>query len=146
MKRLIKKASATWIVGPEEVFRDEGRPGYDNPRAETMKEKGELSLDFLKTLSGYNNENHQWTEWTRPEDGQTFKYFGNYEEKEWEEFIEDIKTNGIKNPILVQVEVDGKMTIVEGNHRVAAAEQLGLQSVPTEVLYRGNSQRNFQIQ
>jgi hypothetical protein len=44
---------------------------------------------------------------------------------------QDIAKNGIKQTIQY-VEVNGRKYIVDGNHRVMAARQLGMKTVPTE--------------
>lgn len=55
----------------------------------------------------------------------------------WESFVKDIEENGIKSPVELYVEKDGKITIVEGTHRLLAAEELGIKNVP--VVIRGNT-------
>lgn len=47
---------------------------------------------------------------------------------------EDIRTNGIREPmILLYGQDDRKAVIGEGNHRLAAAERLGMEEVPARV-------------
>lgn len=43
---------------------------------------------------------------------------------------QDIKENGFNEPIIVQYTNDGKASIVEGNHRYAAAVELGYDKIP----------------
>lgn len=43
-------------------------------------------------------------------------------------------------PIIVRVAQDGTATIWEGNHRLRAAQELGLESVPIYVFYEGGSE------
>ena len=46
---------------------------------------------------------------------------------------EDIKKNGFKEPIVVVYDKfsnGGEATIIEGNHRYAAAKELGLKEIP----------------
>lgn len=54
------------------------------------------------------------------------------------EYIErltaDIKENGIKIPIKLQID-GGKGLIVEGNHRLCIAIKLGLKTIPVHVVY-----------
>ncbi len=47
---------------------------------------------------------------------------------------EDIKQNGIKKPIQVKVDSNGKALIVEGNTRLAAAKRLGIKNIPVEII------------
>lgn len=143
MKRLLKKAS-TWIRLDNE-YLNEGPEGYDNPNADTCVQVGILPLDFVKGLPGYNGENRQWEDWTNPNTGEQWRFFGNYREDKWNRLLEDIKQNGIQNPIQIDVDVNGNMSIYEGNHRIAACEQLGITEIPAKVYYRGNSQRQYKI-
>lgn len=147
MSRLRKKASllkhAGWVTTPR-LYLDEG-PNADyeaGPSTQTAIQRGEIELNDISSLPGRNGENHEWTEWTNPKDGQVHNYFGDYHETKWNNFLEDIKQNGILDPIAIDVEKDGSIKIYEGNHRVQAALQLGLQSVPVEIRYYGNSQRD----
>jgi len=52
-----------------------------------------------------------------------------------EELTNDIKENGIKSPITLQIDA-GKGLIVEGNHRLCIAIRLGIETIPVKVLYR----------
>lgn len=67
-------------------------------------------------------------------------YFGNYPIDEWNEFLADVAKNGIENPIMIMVKPEGITTIVEGNHRIQAAIQLGLKEVPVKISFYGQSQ------
>jgi hypothetical protein len=100
---------------------------------------GTMDLNILLNLPGRNNENRVWREVS----GE--KWFGNYKEEEWHDFLEDIKENGLKYGVFIGVEKDGTAHIYEGNHRVQAAKQLGWTEIPVEVRYYGNSQRFFRF-
>ena len=65
------------------------------------------------------------------------RYFGNYTEEEWNEFVEDIRRNGIKTPLWIQVDPGKEPQLMEGNHRIQAAAQLGLREVPVTINYYG---------
>lgn len=57
------------------------------------------------------------------EDSESFKELKN-----------DIKTNGIKNPIKITFyRGDGKYAVTDGNHRLIAAKELGIKNIPIEV-------------
>lgn len=58
----------------------------------------------------------------------------------WEELKVDIKTNGITNPIFVNVDHGKNPMINEGNHRLEAARQLGMRTVPVEIAYYGHAE------
>ncbi|MDF2533914.1 MAG: hypothetical protein K0R18_71 [Bacillales bacterium] len=146
MSRLKKVANfikkAGW-VGLPKLHIDEGpNSSYEaGPTTTTAIQQGEIDLADILDLPGRNGEQRQWEKWTNPKDGQTYNYFGDYREDKWNRFLEDIKANGIQNPLHVVVEKDGTAKISEGNHRREAAIQLGLTSVPVEIQYMGNSQR-----
>jgi len=46
------------------------------------------------------------------------------------ELLEDIRLNGIKEPLEIRVREDGSRIIWEGLHRLAIAVELNLESVP----------------
>ncbi|MNJ90255.1 ParB-like nuclease domain protein [compost metagenome] len=147
MKRLIKKQNSlnkisSWIGTPR-LYLDEGpNAEYEaDSSTTTCLQQGEIDLSDILDLPGRNGEVRKWEEWTNPKDGVTYNFFGKYREERWNEFLEDIKQNGITSPIQIRVEKDGTTTISEGNHRREAAIQLGLTSVPVEIQYMGNSQR-----
>jgi hypothetical protein len=61
----------------------------------------------------------------------------------WEPFKKDTKEHGIEEPILVGVEPSGdsfKTVIIEGNHRLDSALELGLDKIPVEVHYFGKTE------
>ncbi len=62
-------------------------------------------------------------------------------QQSWSNFKTDISTNGIKQPVILQFgQQDGKVLLVQGNHRVAVASQLGIQNVKVRFsFYRQNS-------
>lgn len=145
MKRLIKKAlnvdsvTISW-TNLTKTWEDAGPEGYEAGKSTwTACQEGDVTLDSISNIPGANNENRTWWEWNGT------KRFGNYSEEDWNEFLEDIKTNGIKYPIMIWVEKDLSIVLAEGNHRREAAKQLGLSSIPVEIRYYGNSQRESQI-
>lgn len=60
---------------------------------------------------------------------------------EWEDFKQDIKENGIRNPIFILKDPGKQAVISEGNHRLDAALELWLKKVPVEIRYFGHSER-----
>ncbi len=62
---------------------------------------------------------------------------------DWEAFKEDIRQNGIKDPIFITVDPGVGPRISEGNHRLDAAIELGLKDIPVEIRYYGHSERQF---
>ena len=59
---------------------------------------------------------------------------------EWPEFKEDIRRNGITDPIFINVFHGKNPMINEGNHRRDAAVELGLSHVPAEIRYFGHAE------
>ena len=59
----------------------------------------------------------------------------------WEAFLEDIRQNGIQEPIHITVDYGEPPKIAEGNHRRDAAVELGLKEVPVTISYYGNAQQ-----
>jgi hypothetical protein len=49
-------------------------------------------------------------------------------------FIEDIRINGMKKPINVTKQLNGKYMVINGRHRYIAAKDLGWTEVPCEVV------------
>lgn len=47
-----------------------------------------------------------------------------------QELLEDIKTNGIREPIEIRVREDGSQIVWDGLHRLAIAVRLNLETVP----------------
>lgn len=60
---------------------------------------------------------------------------------EWQEFVKDIQTNGVKEPIFITVDSKGSL-LSEGNHRLDAAIEAGLKEIPVEIRYFGHSEQN----
>ena len=54
------------------------------------------------------------------------------------ELLEDIRANGIRQPIRITQDPSSGITVVtDGAHRLAAAEELGLEDIPVEVAHGG---------
>ena len=135
MKRLIKKASK--MITIKEDWQD--LPMSEEGK-QTMKEKnyyrqleGIININDIKDFPGNNGEIRKWWEYNGK------KRFGNYTEEEWNEFLEDIKVNGIQYAILIGCYSDSSIKIIEGNHRIQAALQLEIMNVPVRIRYFGNS-------
>jgi hypothetical protein len=70
------------------------------------------------------------------------RYFGSYTEERWNEFLEDIRKNGIQTPLWIQKDPGEDAALMEGNHRVQAADQLGIREVPVYIRYYGLSEED----
>jgi len=66
---------------------------------------------------------------------------------ERKELVEDIKANGIKEPIVVEYDKESDNYYVKnGNNRAAIAKELGIAEIPTIIAeYKGESQENNKI-
>ena len=58
----------------------------------------------------------------------------NYSEQNIAKLMEDIKTNGFKEPIIIAYDPEtGECSVIEGNHRIEAAKRLGMKDFPASV-------------
>lgn len=114
------------------AFIDEGPIGWTAGRSDvTRSDYVDVDPRQLVKLPGGGGEHKRFAKCST----------GYYSQEEWDEFIADISRNGIRRCLLVFVEIDGSACIAEGNHRLHAALQLELATVPVEIRYFGNSQR-----
>jgi len=51
-----------------------------------------------------------------------------FDPETWEEFLESVKAEGIKVPIIV-MNVNGKLYLIDGLHRIRAAKELGIKRI-----------------
>ena len=112
----------------EEYYGKQGRTDHI-----TRYEEGTIpTSEALKLQPPHRyHKRRKWKE----KDGK--RYFGSYSEARWNEFLEDIRKNGIKTPLWIQVDPGIGPLLMEGNHRVQAAAQLGLAEVPVTIKYYG---------
>lgn len=107
-----------------EIKQFDGETG--NSKHLTRREVGNIPLAWLRNLRGKMGEKR----------GEHRNRLGTA----WDEFKSDIAAHGIKNPILVIVDYDKEPFVYEGNHRIDAAIELGMKTIPGEIRYFGNSQ------
>ena len=55
--------------------------------------------------------------------------------KEYEELKADIEKNGIREPLFIELGLNGKAKVGEGNHRHQIALELGLERVPVAFVF-----------
>ena len=139
VKRLIKRTAGWLQLNTDKPAATKGWGIGDNKK-NTYFQTGILSVDTLNNATGFNGEERQWV---TNEDGT--KSFGNYSEERWNTFLEDIKTNGVTEPIVIEVWVDGSIKIWEGNHRLEACRVLGITQIPAKVYYMGGSESTYKI-
>lgn len=116
------------------VSKSRGEPG--NTGHITAIEKLDIPPSWLDSLKAVKGEVRQ---------SNDSKGFGNYTADVWSAFLADIKENGIRDDILVIVDPDKGALISEGNHRLAAAKQLGLGLVPVEIRYFGEAEKEREM-
>jgi ParB-like chromosome segregation protein Spo0J len=85
------------------------------------------TVDRVLDVTGYTREKAAQLNAPAEIDGETVVA---YNEQQWAEFLEDVKANGVKEPLWL----DSDGFLEDGCHRLAAAVQLGLESVPVEVI------------
>lgn len=94
-----------------------------------------IDVEDAKGLPGEMGENRHW--YKREESGW---WFGNYPLQKWQEFVNDVAENGLEFAITVSVEKSGKVSLYEGNHRLAVYDLLGIPKIPAEIWWWGNVQ------
>ena len=56
-------------------------------------------------------------------------------EGRWLRFLDDIRRHGIRSPVAIDVEEDGiHLRVIDGTHRLLAADELGISCVRVEVV------------
>jgi very-short-patch-repair endonuclease/endogenous inhibitor of DNA gyrase (YacG/DUF329 family) len=111
---------------------DEGPPGWTAGNNDiTRTDKGMIPPQRIIGIPGERGEHRLFL--SSPT--------GRYSPRDWDKFVQDIKKNGVKEPITIFKEKDGTVHIHEGNHRLRAAIEAGLKLVPVDIRYFGNSQR-----
>jgi len=103
----------------------EGTEG--NPSHITRTELGMIRTDAIAGLHGVKGE--------RPGEHR------NRQGAKWDEFKQDIASNGIRHPVFITVDHGEEPKISEGNHRRDAAVELGHSHVPAEITYFGHAER-----
>lgn len=114
------------------------------PEVETAVSPLQDVESTTKALEGVNEfkaESDRYFEYVPIEEIEKYREFDRAIEKKWgsvdntlEELIEDIRENGIKTPITLQVDKNGNALIVEGNTRLAAAKKLGIKNIPVRIV------------
>jgi|SRR5665213_224893 len=102
-----------------------------NERHITRKEEGTLPTSAVANLFGARGE--------MP--GQ----HRNRQGAEWDAFVDDIRTNGIREPIFITVDYGKAPKLSEGNHRRDAAVEAGLPEVPVEIAYYGHAEQQHEV-
>lgn len=112
-----------------DAYKDWGEDG--NKSHITLEERGTIPTKLLAHMNGLR--------------GETPGAHRNRQGQAWEDFKDDIKANGIKNPIFITVDWNEEPGISEGNHRRDAALELGLPEVPVEIRYFGNADKQGRV-
>jgi hypothetical protein len=122
LKRISKK--------PVERTRFETFNPTDKPRINpTQIEEGLIDPKELKTIKG--------------EMGEIRGEHRNIKGKDWELFKEDIKQRGVINPIHLNVDPGKGVRVSEGNHRLDAALEVGLEKIPFTRSSFGKAEKEY---
>lgn len=116
-------------AGGWNVQRYEGTVG-DNSHI-TMNEEGRLPPDALRRFEGAAGEAR----------GEHRARQG----ADWEAFVDDVRQNGVREPIFVTVDHGSAPVISEGNHRLDAAIEAGVADVPVHVRYFGHAEQQTRL-
>lgn len=107
-------------------------PGeYGNRTHITMEQEGTLDPTLLRNTKGAM--------------GEVPGEHRNKQGKEWDDFVADVKANGVQVPIFITVDPGVGIRISEGNHRRDAAIEAGRKEVPVLVRYFGHSERDVRL-
>ena len=121
-------AQGYWL---ENRALDEGPAGWRaGPGDLTRLDAGVLPAHLLVNLPGAAGE----------EDLFRRVPSGRMAPQSFADLVADLKARGMRSPVTLHVEQDGRVVIHEGNHRLRAALEAGI-PVPVEVKYFGNAQR-----
>jgi hypothetical protein len=107
------------------AYTDHGEVG--NSTHITRSDRGTIPLDLVRNMPGARGE--------QPGEHR------NRQGEQWTSFVDDIRTNGIKNGLFVTVDYGEEPKLAEGNHRRDAAAELDLDEVPVEIRYFGHAER-----
>ena len=122
------RAASAGHLKVEEYIGKKGRKDHI-----TRYEKGTIPTKEALTLNP-PIRHHGRRKW-HMRDGE--RYFGNYSEERWNALLEDIRKNGIKTDLWIKADPGKEAELMEGNHRVQAAAQIGLPTVPVNIQYYG---------
>lgn len=111
----------SWLQNDREYAKERAaKTGRPITGTVTASFEGRLPIEIVKDLPGENNEH------TNKDILTDFKA---------EPIFESIKNEGVKEPITIFVNYEGKAYISEGNHRTHIAYATGQKDIPVEVRY-----------
>ena len=126
-----------------EVRNFEGRWGDERQLA--RKELGRLAVRRLIEMPGARDDHHLFQ--SSPS--------GKYSQDRWSEFVADVAKRGVLRPVFIVVEpisrpqgtrvIAAGPQISEGNHRVRAALDAGIPSIPVEIRYFGKAEERWEV-
>ncbi|PGK51859.1 hypothetical protein CN918_29140 [Priestia megaterium] len=95
---------------------------------------GQLPLSVVKDIQpeGHGKRKHH------KRNGK--EYVGNYYIDDWKVFKEDVRKNGVLEPITIFVEQSGEILINEGSHRIEACLQTDTHYIPVDIRYFGGAE------
>lgn len=115
----------------ETIHLDEGPPTWRaGPADVTRVDVGEVDPVLLLDLPGAAGEHRLFAACP----------CGRMAPDAFAALVQSLRDAGMRQPVTVHIEIDGRVVITEGNHRLRAAAQAGI-SARVEVRWFGNSQR-----
>ena len=109
-----------WLKNERQYAYDKYVKGDLIPGSATAYVEGRLPTSIISALPGLNDEQ------------MNKNILHDYKA---EPIRESVKNEGVKEPILINVNFKGQAFINEGNHRAALAKEFGLKDVPIEIRY-----------
>lgn len=149
MSRRAAKGRAARVAKRFNIEEYDGTVG--NKQHITRSVRGEVPIEGLLSLKGGMGEEGVfiWNSATkRYSRNPKNKHFNRYSDspdapdyKQWKKLVDDIRKNGVKDPVFILKDPNTNAIISEGNHRLRAAREAGLKNVPVEIRYFGHSER-----
>jgi hypothetical protein len=120
---------------PRVIKRKDYEGAVGEKRHITRSEDVIIPLEKVLSIPGAKGEKREFSE----------RGFGNYSSEGWSNFLDDLRTNGLNDPIFIIVDPGVGPRVYEGNHRIQAAKQLGWKTIPAEIRYTGHAERDNEL-
>jgi len=96
----------------------------------------ELPVKILRNEDNFSTNLERWVFNKNRNRSNTVNYWEDSPFWTFDNFVKDIKENWIQTPIRVRINTDWKIVIADWTHRLLAAEELWLSSVPIEFVWK----------
>lgn len=102
-----------------------------SPSDVTRLVRGEVDPSELEGLPGQVGEQFVFRGAGTPKDRT---------DRQWNELKASLRSEGMKDPVVISKTDAGVVFVQEGNHRIRAAIQIGMRKIPVEIRYKGGSE------